>query len=47
MYSYSLAIVSSFIILATWVNPLMGQNPADMPMRQVMSGAQELSGQGD
>ena len=47
MYSYSLAIVSSLFILATWVNPLMGQNPADMPMRQVMSGAQELIGQGD
>jgi len=39
-------VFRTFLSLAV-VTPLIGQNPADMPMRQVMSEAQELIGSGD
>ncbi len=36
-----------FLFILAFAGSLFGQNPADMPMRQVMSEAQELIGAGD
>jgi hypothetical protein len=41
--SFAICIIS----LSFGLFPLNGQNPADMPMRQVMSEAQQLIGEGD
>ena len=44
----NLRVLLSFLFLVNVPHlRLVGQNPADMPMRQVLSGAQELIGQGD
>jgi hypothetical protein len=47
MFSSFRATVSYFCLIFVWVICASAQNPADMPMRQVLSGAQELIGQGD
>jgi hypothetical protein len=47
MFSKSRVFISFLFPFCALKLGLLGQNPADMPMRQVLSGAQELIGQGD
>ena len=47
MFSMFKQLVSSILPLLILAQNIYGQNPAEMPMRQVMSEAQELIGAGD
>jgi tetratricopeptide (TPR) repeat protein len=47
MFSMFKQLVSSILPLLIFAQNIYGQNPAEMPMRQVMSEAQELIGAGD